>query len=233
MVTLSLLFGVCVNPALAEIKNEAKNDSSSKNFLLLSGAATGLSIVFLDENIQEFSQRNKLQIEEGGTLLKHGFSAALPVFAVAGHIGGNEEAKLTSRALLRGIIANILVTAGLKEIIGRTRPNAWEGAHEFRPFSGHRALLSGHTSHSFTVATVLSEIYGERYVWVAPVTYGIAGFVAYSRIDGNKHWLSDIILGAAIGHVIGKWAVSWEKDRVITPAVFNNGGVGLKAEIYF
>jgi hypothetical protein len=79
----------------------------------------------------------------------------------------------------------------------------------------------------------LSEIYGEEHAWVAPIAYGAAGFVAYSRIDGNVHWLSDVILGAAIGHVIGKWAASKEMNRIVTPAVFSNGAVGLKAEIRF
>lgn len=231
-----LMFGVFANPVLA--KSEGENHSSyllndsSKNLLLWSGAATGLSIIFLDGGIQEFSQRNKLGIVEEGHILQHSFTAALPIFAVAGYIGGDKQSQLTSRALLRGIIANTLVTAGLKEIIGRTRPNRWEGPHQFEPFSKNRSLPSGHTSHSFTVATILSEIYGEEHAWIAPIAYGAAGFVAYSRIDGNVHWLSDVILGAAIGHVIGKWAVSKEV-RKITPAVFNNGVVGLKAEIRF
>jgi membrane-associated phospholipid phosphatase len=230
-----LMFGVFANPVLAKPENDSPyllNDSS-RSMLLIAGAATGLSIIFLDEGVQEFSQRNKLGIVEKGHILQHSFTATLPIFAVAGYIGGNEEAKLTSRALLRGIVANALVTAGLKEIIGRARPTAREGAHEFRPFSKRRALPSGHTSHSFTVATVLSEIYGEEHKWVPPVTYGIAGLVAYSRIDGNAHWLSDVILGAAIGHVIGKWAASKEMNRIVTPAVFSNGAVGLKAEIRF
>jgi membrane-associated phospholipid phosphatase len=235
LAVMLLMFGAFANPVLAQSENDSSyllNDSS-KNLLLIAGAATGLSIIFLDDSVQEFSQRNKLWIEEEGTLLKHSFSAALPIFAVAGYIGGDKQAQLTSRALLRGIIVNTLVTAGLKEIIGRTRPSRWEGPHQFEPFSKNRALPSGHTSHSFTVATILSEIYGEEHAWVAPIAYAAAGFVAYSRIDGNKHWLSDVISGDAIGYVIGKWAASKEMNRIVTPAVFNNGAVGLKTEIRF
>ncbi len=212
----------------------AQQEESLGDFSLLPAAiaATGLSILILDEEVQRFSQRNQMGIEGKGTFIQHGFSAMLPVFAIAGYIGGNEKAQLTSRALLRAIVATILVTSGLKEVFGRTRPNSWEGAHEFSPFSGNKALPSGHTSHSFTIATVLSEIYGEEYAWVPYIAYGAAGFVAYSRIDGNEHWLSDIILGAAIGHVLGKWAVSKE-TRTITPIVLNNGGVGLQAKFSF
>ncbi len=227
-----------LNPLVALAGNtdfRHAQQKSDERCLIMPAAifATGLSILAVDEEVRRFSQRNRLEIENKGHLVKHSFTAALPVFAAIGYIGGNEKAQLTSRALLRGIVVNAAVTAGLKEILGRSRPNRLDdGAHEFKPFSGNRALPSGHTSHSFVVATILSEIYGEDYGWVTPVVYGAATFVAYSRIDGNKHWVSDLILGAALGHVIGKWSVSKE-TRKITPVVFNNGGVGLKANFRF
>ena len=228
---LALCFLV-VFPGISGISS-ANDSLEDKNLLLPAVVATGLSILFLDEEVQKFSQRNRMDIEDTGTMIQHGFTAMFPVFATFGYIGGNEKAQLASRALLRGIVVNTITTAGLKEAFGRIRPIYGEGAHEFRPFSGNRALPSGHTSHSFTVATVLSEIYGEEHRWVPIVAYGAAGFVGYSRLDGNKHWLSDVILGAAIGHVIGKWAVSKEK-RIITPVTFDNGrGIGLKAEFRF
>lgn len=60
---------------------------------------------------------------------------------------------------------------------------------------------SGHTSSSFTMAAVLDEFYGP---WVGLPAYGLAGLVAYSRIDDREHDLSDVIFGAALGYGIGK-----------------------------
>jgi membrane-associated phospholipid phosphatase len=60
---------------------------------------------------------------------------------------------------------------------------------------------SGHTSSSFTMAAVLDEFYGP---WIGVPAYGLAGLVAFSRIDDREHDLSDVIFGAALGYGIGK-----------------------------
>ena len=62
-----------------------------------------------------------------------------------------------------------------------------------------------------------------RYTWyVAPVMYGGATLVGLSRMYHNKHWASDVVLGAGIGTFSGLKVVRYSHshpdnfiDRVI------------------
>lgn len=64
---------------------------------------------------------------------------------------------------------------------------------------------SGHTSSHFAIAAALTAFYPEE-PWIAAVTYPIALLMGLWMIEGDFHWLSDVVAGALIGHVIG-WVV--------------------------
>ena len=89
------------------------------------------------------------------------------------------------------MVTNGLITIGMKRTFGRERPNG----------SCCESFPSGHTSHSFTMASIANELYGKN---IGFVTYGLATLVAVSRMNDNKHYLSDVIFGAALGTVVGQ-----------------------------
>jgi len=62
------------------------------------------------------------------------------------------------------------------------------------------AWPSGHTSSSFTVASVLDEFYGPK---VGIPAYVAASAVAYRMMDTGDHWASDVVFGATLGWVVG------------------------------
>ncbi len=62
------------------------------------------------------------------------------------------------------------------------------------------AWPSGHTSSSFTVASVLDEFYGPE---VGIPAYLCAGFVGYRMMDTGDHWASDVLFGGVLGWVVG------------------------------
>jgi membrane-associated phospholipid phosphatase len=84
---------------------------------------------------------------------------------------------------------------------------AWTGAlkysfHRRRPDGGDSfSLPSGHASAAFSLATVTERHYGWKLG--APV-YLLAAGIGVSRIEANRHNLSDIIAGAALGVVVGR-----------------------------
>ncbi|MFH1852046.1 MAG: phosphatase PAP2 family protein [Candidatus Neomarinimicrobiota bacterium] len=82
-------------------------------------------------------------------------------------------------------------TAFLKWAVGRERPSG----------NNRRSFPSGHTSHSFVVATVIDEIYGHR---AGIPAYGIAALVATSRVQAAAHYPSDVLFGAGVGTIIGR-----------------------------
>ena len=87
--------------------------------------------------------------------------------------------------------ASTVITYGFKYGVGRERPNG----------GNNRSFPSGHTSHSFTIAAVSQELLGYK---VGILAYAMAAVVGFSRIQDNKHYLSDVIFGAGIGTVIGR-----------------------------
>ncbi len=97
---------------------------------------------------------------------------------------------LVGADLVRSQIVNAALTQGIKIAVGRRRP---DGARFSFP--------SGHTSSTFATATVLQRHFGWR---VGLPAYGLAAFVGGSRLQENKHYLSDVIFGAAIGVVSGR-----------------------------
>lgn len=67
--------------------------------------------------------------------------------------------------------------------------------------NGERGTFpSGHTSSTFTFASVMHEAYGP---WVGAPLYAVGVAVAAERIDDREHYLSDVVMGAVMGLVIG------------------------------
>jgi membrane-associated phospholipid phosphatase len=82
-----------------------------------------------------------------------------------------------------------ITTVGLKAIRDNKTPNDKEWAWP-----------SGHTSSSFTVASVLDEFYGPG---VGVPAYILSGLVAFRMMDSGDHWASDVVFGATLGWVVG------------------------------
>ncbi len=102
----------------------------------------------------------------------------------------------------------------LKALVGRARPNV-SGATNPRDYvfgggfrtEDRRSFPSGHAFTAFAAAAaVTSETrrWWPRSRWiVGPLMYGGATMVGLSRMYNNKHWASDVVLGAAIGTFSG------------------------------
>jgi undecaprenyl-diphosphatase len=95
-----------------------------------------------------------------------------------------------------------LFVNGLKHLIGRPRPRLthsgewlWWPSWE----SGLDSFPSGHASSTFAVATVLARQW-PRVGWVG---YGVATWVAMSRVWRGSHFAGDVVAGMVAGVVVG------------------------------
>jgi membrane-associated phospholipid phosphatase len=100
-------------------------------------------------------------------------------------------------------LESVVVNLGLKSLFSRTRP-----VHEGdRPHGLRQPLTSsfpsGHASAAFLAAALLSDRrpLPEKAFW-----YGLAGFVATSRVYVKIHHASDVAAGAAVGIALGATA---------------------------
>ena len=99
-------------------------------------------------------------------------------------------------------------------------------SHRLRPDgSNHQSFPSGHAAVTFAAATVIERHLGWR---KSVLGYAIASYVAMSRIHDNRHYLSDVIFGAAVGSIAGRTVVHHEADYwAWTPVAVPGGGVAL------
>jgi undecaprenyl-diphosphatase len=95
-----------------------------------------------------------------------------------------------------------LFVNALKHLIGRPRPRlTHSGEWQWWPSwdSGLDSFPSGHTSATFAVVTVLAR----HFPGVAWIGYGLATWVAMSRVWRGSHFATDVVAGMVAGVVVG------------------------------
>jgi membrane-associated phospholipid phosphatase len=86
----------------------------------------------------------------------------------------------------------------VKAATGRARPNDAPGdPNDFEPFHGDASFPSGHATVAFAFASALDEETQSK--WVPWIAYPAAAAVGWARIVQDRHWLSDVVAGSALG----------------------------------
>jgi membrane-associated phospholipid phosphatase len=147
------------------------------------------------------------------------------------------------------VILGSTITAALKGITGRARPFVTNDTnpHDFKflkGFSGsdRASFPSGHTTAAFAAASAVTsetQRIWPNHTWlVAPAMYGGATLVGLSRMYHDKHWASDVVLGAAIGTFSGLKVVRYTHahpqnrlDRAVLRVRAAPGPRGSQAEL--
>jgi membrane-associated phospholipid phosphatase len=132
------------------------------------------------------------------------------------------RAKLGGRAL-EALVLSGIITGGIKGIAGRARPYANPGHPEDWAFGrgirndSYQSFPSGHSTAAFAFASAITAELQREHApiagWAGPVLYSLAAVTGFSRTYYNKHWLSDVVAGAAVGTVSGLIVVRWHADH--------------------
>lgn len=90
--------------------------------------------------------------------------------------------------------------------------------HQLRPDnSTENSFPSGHTANAFFGATILAKEYADKSILIAIGGYSVAAATGALRILNNRHWASDVLVGAGIGIVSGEVAYivyPWLKEKL-------------------
>ena len=171
--------------------------------LLFAGALLG------DHEFREEAQERKSGMTNAVAGVGNSFgdwrilAPALGAGYLAGEIAGSGPVKGTFLRAGAAVALATGISSGLKYTIGRNRPDIAGTNIEFRPFSGSNSFPSGHTAAAFAIATAVADQTTDG--WSDYVLYGAASVTALSRINDNRHWTSDVLFGALIGHFSAKW----------------------------
>ena len=102
--------------------------------------------------------------------------------------GKNDFANRTA-ILIKSEMMMAILTFSLKRITAVPRPDTKELT----------SFPSGHTAQAFAAATFMAREYGHKSIWYSIGAYTVATGVGAMRVMNNRHWISDVMVGAGIG----------------------------------
>jgi membrane-associated phospholipid phosphatase len=163
---------------------------------LVAGGVAAATASFLDEDARD-AMTGQLEWSQtfetaGGPAYSALFVAGMFTAGRLGAPGGRFRAMTYD--MLGAAVVNTAWSSVIKEVVGRERPNGQDD----------RSFPSGHTSNAFSLAAVAERHYGWK---VGLPAYALAGLMGVSRLNEDKHWLSDVVAGAALGLVVGRTVV--------------------------
>ncbi len=188
--------------------------TQSNQIILGSAALAAIAATKVDHQVKSYAQTKGLLRDDishfGDMYGGHWGHWLLWSSILATSLNDGEKTGLTEKMEFStlAMVTNGILTETMKRGFGRKRPNG----------SCCKSFPSGHTSHSFTIATIVDELYGNQ---MGIAAYCLAVLVATSRINDNKHYLSDVIFGAGLGTAVGRgFALSYNnriKDNIPSP----------------
>ncbi len=174
--------------------------------LMTTDRRTSLELVENGDNLTRL--RISKDISQLGSFYATGALAA--VFYFTGRANNNARAKETGVLSAEALIDSLIAVGALKLVSERPRPSIDNSSGEF--FEGGRSFPSGHAISAWSFATVIDQEYGQHRPLVRFGVYSLATAVSLSRYTARKHFLSDVLVGSAIGYGIGRYVYSQHHD---------------------
>ena len=154
------------------------------------------------DEIAEFDRQVKISHIASNAGSVYSLAPVAGAFYLFGRSRNNDRARETGLLAAEALVDSVIVASALKGITQRARPSAGRERSEF--FDGGNSFPSGHSTQAWAVATVIASEYHDRRV-VQILSYGAATAVSVARFTGQKHYLSDIVVGSVLGYGIGKY----------------------------
>jgi len=220
-----------INPIFKRYCNGVKSSFLKRDNgwkILMIGAAAGISS-FADNNIESYLKNNRIMPEFLAETGNQFGALGAPALAMGAVMLSGIKKKQSYKEIYPDLemifgaySVNFLTVYSIKLLARRERPDK----------SNKRSFPSGHSANSFLMASLLTEMYGTE---LSIPFYGLATLVALSRLQQNRHYLSDVIMGAGIGFVIGRGFVNvYDRKNSylqINPVIFRGQkktGVGIQ-----
>jgi membrane-associated phospholipid phosphatase len=177
--------------------------------LLVTAALTAPALAWDGEGEKYFAQHphpefGRIGRHMGGSVAVAGLTVG---FFSAGRMVSGDRFRASTYDMSQAIIVNQVWTQALKLAIRRERPDG----------SNRVSFPSGHASNAFTAVAVIVR----HYPRLAVPGFGVAIYIAVSRMAANKHHFSDIVAGAGFGYGVGRLVTrrnSRAPDAPATPA---------------
>lgn len=182
-----------------------------KGWTGLGGTLLGTALVTtIDEPVRRQFLGDTLPLQATLGLYGNALGTVIPSAVVVGALYGgglilnNRWMRLAGRHLFQSVLYAAVVTLTVKTLLGRHRPELNNGAYTFEGPSlrdEFNSLPSGHTTVAFALCSSLAADIDHPVATV--VLYTMAAYTGFTRMYDDRHWASDVFLGAIIGAVCG------------------------------
>jgi membrane-associated phospholipid phosphatase len=155
--------------------------------------------------------------------------AAIPIIYLPELVGIKAKTDIKNRTaiLLKAEVIMLTTVTLLKNETHVIRPDG----------SNDKSFPSGHAAQAFLGAVIIQKEYGSKSILFPIAGYTIATSVGLMRILNNRHYTSDVLVGAGIGMLsahIAYWThrYKWNKNVVVMPT-YSNRSAGLYFSMTF
>ena len=161
----------------------------------------GTALVAEDTNIEKHAPKSPTTISHATTAANAGVAALAGTGAGLFLLGRHDDQKHETGILSGEAAIDAFVdTEVFKYAAGRDRPYMGDGQGRF--FQGGSSFPSEHSSVSWAIASVIAHEYPGPLTQIS--AYGVAGGVSAARFAGQKHFMSDVVIGGALGWYTGR-----------------------------
>lgn len=123
-----------------------------------------------------------------GNLVPNAFYAL--GFGLHGWLGNDSRSTSKSFTMIEASLYAVLVSTSLKFVVREPRPDGSD-------------RLSFPSGHSTAIGAFAGVVFAQENLGWGAAAGGLAGLVAYSRINDNRHFIHDVVAGLTIGTSIG------------------------------
>ncbi|WP_162601921.1 phosphatase PAP2 family protein [Occallatibacter savannae] len=190
------------------------------NYLVPLGLATALAMTTDHQVMSEKVSRDKSlndKATQASNALVSPFIAAPVVMYGIGHLAHSEHARETGILSGEALVDSLVVEQAMKLAFMRERPTV-DGARGkfFQTSVGvDGSFPSNHSMLAWSSAAVLADEYPSTLHTLA--FYGVATGVSITRVLGQQHFPSDVLVGSAFGWMIGHYVYKkhhhWEPEN--------------------
>jgi hypothetical protein len=175
-------------------------------WLLPLAAATGVAFATdqhtMTQVVSHDPSFNQASLNTSNVLIGGWIAVPLAVYGF-GHVHQDEHAQQAGILTGESMVDGFVVGEVLKLVFLRERPNVDNARGHFflTSVAGNGSFVSGHSIVAWSAASALAAEYPGR--WTQFALYSAATGVSLTRVMGQVHFPTDVLVGSSLGWLIG------------------------------
>jgi hypothetical protein len=206
------------------------NFSIKSAIVPISLVTVGIIVETLPSNVIFGKERIQQHVQDK----MNGFRTSVDDYLQFAPIGVMFGLKLAGTKSRSDLLNQMIITAKSEMLVSAIVFSMKHFISDWRPDgSADNTMPSGHTAQAFVSATLLDMEYREKSPWISVGGYLCATATGFFRVANNRHWASDVLIGAGIGiasvklvYLTHQYRYKWVKmsNVVLVPTLYQKGG---------